>query len=628
MRREEIRDDVGHVVIRPGAEIAASAAGHWDLVYTCGETPIQTGGSVKVTIPYGFTPPQISYRSATGYSTVGCSNPEVEVQLSLGDPRQPGKNQGMWGVYLFAHVVKGSLQPGDTITFHYGCGDRKGLTGEGSTAPYFESLQQFTFAADPDGSRDAPSDGFWLVRNPQPAIQVVGGRPAQISLVIPSVASPGDAVDARLTIRDRSHNSVRDFAGMLLVSDPQGTEYSCELRASHEGHGVIPGVQVAQDEVVRLSIRDPQGTIKGQSNPCLCRPPADGPQLYWGDIHVMTGISAGLGRPAEAYRYARDMSHLDFCATTDGDDDGHSQYYSDEEWEETRAAVRSFHEPGRFVTLLASECHERRVAGDKNIYYRDDDQPLIRWCDLEGEQPEAIWQALAGRRALTIPHHTASGSCGRAPWEHHNPEFQRLVEIYSCWGSSEGSDCPRPNYWHNDFNNSVREGLGKGYRMGIIACGDSHDGLPGNSSWMRLRRGYRSGLTAVWTSELSRESVFDALWNRSCYGTSGPRIILEFTLNDRPMGQELESELDRTNRRIEARAVGAAPISRIDVIRNGVEVFKHEGHGSDENVTWEDCTEFSDVAQLGYDGKQFIYYYVRVTQEDGELAWSSPIWVT
>ena len=37
--------------------------------------------------------------------------------------------------------------------------------------------------------------------------------------------------------------------------------------------------------------------------------------------------------------------------------------------------------------------------------------------------------------------------------------------------------------------------------------------------------------------------------------------------------------------------------------------------------------EFAGISLEGYDGRPFVYYYIRILQEDGEMAWSSPIWV-
>ena len=622
MRREKRGKGLGRAEIRPGEDVVAGSPGHWQIVYRCGKRPLAAGGCVRVTIPYGFTPPQTAYPAAVGYTTVATSNPRVEMGLHLVDPRGQ-RNEGVWGIHLFAQVEEGELREGDRVTVEYGRGDGQGLVNVGGCARYFEGEAEFAVAVDADGGRAAPGGGFLLVGGAPPRVRVTGDRAVELFVAIPSTVARGEDIPVRITARDDQDNTAEDFAGEIVLETPDGREYAHRMAPEHRGclQAILPG---GRDEgVVRVHARS--GGISGESNPCLMgRDGSD--RLYWGDIHVMTEISAGLDRPAGAYRYARDRAHLDFCAVTDGDDA--DSYFTDEEWEETRAATRAFYDPGRFATLLGSEYHERKVAGDKNIYFREDDAALIRWSDLEGDQPGALWRSLAGRKALTVPHHTTSGSAGLKPWDFHHPDFQRLVEIYSIWGNAEVEGCHRPNYWRNNSDNSVQSALARGYRLGIIASGDSHDGRSGNSDWMRVRRGYRGGLVAVYAAELTREAVFDALWERRCYGTSGPRIFLDFSLNEARMGQELDAEDDRACRRVRVEVAGTAPIREIAVIRNGMKVYQCRGGDLQAAFEWIDREPFAGIALPGYDGRPFAYYYIRVLQDDGEMAWSSPIWIS
>ena len=164
--------------------------------------------------------------------------------------------------------------------------------------------------------------------------------------------------------------------------------------------------------------------------------------------------------------------------------------------------------------------------------------------------------------------------------------------------------------------------------MGIVASGDSHDGHPGNSEWLRVRRGYRGGLVAVFAPELTREAVFDALWDRACYGTTGARILMDVRLSGAQMGQELTSSSDRERRLVEVDVQATAPIRDVTIVRNGEEVHSVKGTGEGAAFDWGDTSDFGRTALKGFDGRPFIYYYVRVTQVDGEMAWSSPTWVS
>ena len=626
MRLEEKREDLGAATISPNDDIVVNEPGSWDITYTVGAQRIEPDGGMRVVIPYGFTPPQTAYGVGIGYTTASASRAGVTPTVYSRDPKARGSNQSMWGFNLYVIIEEGALEPGDTLTLHYG-DTRVGCSNAGAFAQYFEGEAEFMVAVDPDGTRTPPEGGFYLIADPPPAIRVLSREATQLSVVVPSIVLCGATASVKVSARDDEHNAVYELDEELALTNPDGEQVAG--RFGERSHCTFGEVKFGQEGTVRIPVADKDGAVRGQSNPCLCLENPPDRRLFWGDIHVMTGLTAGMSRPAQAFEYARDLTHLDFCACTDGDSGGLASYFSDEEWEETVAAVRAFHEPGRFVTLLGSEYHERRVAGDKNIYYRDDSAGLLRWCDLAEDQPHSLWRALEGRKALTVPHHTVPTGGGRLrPWNFHHPEYQRLVEVYSCWGSSESVGCPRAAFWGGPEENSVQSGLAKGYRMGIIASGDSHDGHPGNCDWLRIRRGYPSGLVAVYAPELTREAVFDALWDRCCYGTSGKRICLSFALNGAHMGEELSRAEDRAARSIRVEAAGTAPIAEIHVIRNSEVAYVHTGSGLDEQFEWVDNADFTAAALSGYDGRPFLYYYVRVVQEDGELAWSSPIWVS
>ena len=66
------------------------------------------------------------------------------------------------------------------------------------------------------------------------------------------------------------------------------------------------------------------------------------------------------------------------------------------------------------------------------------------------------------------------------------------------------------------------------------------------------------------------------------------------------------------------RILGTAPVKQVDVIRGQDFVYTLQ------NET--DGVEFSFVDQDSRPGE--THYYVRVQQADGQMAWSSPIWVT
>jgi len=68
---------------------------------------------------------------------------------------------------------------------------------------------------------------------------------------------------------------------------------------------------------------------------------------------------------------------------------------------------------------------------------------------------------------------------------------------------------------------------------------------------------------------------------------------------------------------LEIHVAGTSPIARIDIIRN--EAVIYTGNPSQKEVT---LSYLDEDPQPGSG-----YYYVRVIQDDREIAWGSPIWV-
>ena len=62
---------------------------------------------------------------------------------------------------------------------------------------------------------------------------------------------------------------------------------------------------------------------------------------------------------------------------------------------------------------------------------------------------------------------------------------------------------------------------------------------------------------------------------------------------------------------------GTAPIRKVDIIRNQQYIYSREGTGERIEFVYRDTSLTR--------GEH--YYYVRIIQQDGNVAWASPIWV-
>lgn len=358
-----------------------------------------------------------------------------------------------------------------------------------------------------------------------------------------------------------------------------------------------------------ITLEDPATGLRQESNPVSVSHQPLSEELYWGDIHGHTIFTDGVRTPEEYYYFARDEAFLDICALTE-----HVEYYlTDYMWDYFTAVTNGFHEPNRFVTLIAQEWTNMEL-GHRNLYYAKDSAPFIRATDVHTSTLSYLYKFARENGALVVPHHSATKLMG-CDWSlGHDPQIERLVEVYSSWGSSErplGPGHSRTINGGEKMGSHVVDALKLGRKFGMLASGDTHDGRPGHCLH-RHKFGQTGGLVGVWARELTRESVFDALWNRRVFGTTGPRIYLQFSMDGSPMGSEISY---KETTPIIINAVSEVPIASITLVKNGQD-HKHLKPNLRE-VHWTFDARSMEPAS----------YYVRVTREDDEMAWSSPIWV-
>jgi uncharacterized protein DUF3604 len=221
-----------------------------------------------------------------------------------------------------------------------------------------------------------------------------------------------------------------------------------------------------------------------------------------------------------------------------------------------------------------------------------------------------------------------------------DPEFERVVEIYNAWGSSECSkkdgnelsiNAKGKSGIHESEEGAIQKALQKNCRFGFVAGGLDDRGIYADF-FQGDQEQYPPGMTAIIATEHSRTALAEALYNRHCYATTGERIILGLNLAGLPMGSETSTAIKhglKINRHLSGYAAGTANIAKVEIIRNGEVIHTFEGNGGYSlEFTYDDMKPIEKVAIDAKDKKPpFVYYYLRFTQEDGHMAWSSPIWV-
>ena len=481
-------------------------------------------------------------------------------------------------------------------------------------------------------------DGQWRdIENP-PQLTSVADSFHTILVTADSVATVGQPVEVHVTARDRLGNSAELPGGLELRSSDPGVD---PVDLTGEGAVRTGTVRFVTPGFQTLEVgNDSVGFHR--SNPIRVMEEETSLKLYWGDLHSHSTMSKdALG--VDPFTFARDHANLDFFASSEhSTGDRRDEGITDSEWQAIQSSVKSFHDPGRFVTLLGYECSLPAPFGHHNVYFAEDEAPLYR--KLEVKTLEELWRRLSSHRAFTVPHHTGV-HWAAAVWDQDHP-LRPLFEVFSVHGQSELYDPDNPLSYDQligmapygtypigselvpeehrgmvPISNSAqgphyaRDAWAAGLKLGTIAASDDHTARPGLPYW---------GLAAVWAERLDRESIFQALANRQTYATTGQRIYLDFRVNGGMPGTRVTADGPP---RIEFEVQGTDVIAWVELV-----AFGRGQRGYSVVKRWIPGGSYlrESFTDTGYSDRSF--YYVRLRQRGlvehrAVMAWSSPIWI-
>ena len=330
-------------------------------------------------------------------------------------------------------------------------------------------------------------------------------------------------------------------------------------------------------------------------------------RILRGDFHRHTTFSSdsgmGDGCIDDAFRYALDAASLDTMGNGDHDNGGGFEY----PWYVTQKFYDAHLLGDRFVPMYS---YERSVTangpqGHKNILMPERGVRVLPVhgkdnIDADGsiEDTRLLFQFLREHRYVSIPHTIATGAGGN--FVDDAPDVNCVVEIYQgARNAYEYPGCPRGIAQGNDagFYWTL---LKQGRKFGVIASSD--------------HRSTHMSYAMLYVAEPTREGVMEAFRRRHCYAATD-NILLDVRIGpDHMMGDELAlaDALELT-----IHAVGTGPIRALDIIRNAEIHHTVAPGGAAVDLVWRDPAPVAGESS----------YYVRILQENGEIAWGTPLWV-
>ncbi len=289
---------------------------------------------------------------------------------------------------------------------------------------------------------------------------------------------------------------------------------------------------------------------------------APGERALFGDLHRHTQLSRCQGTldgtSLDAYRYARGPGQLDFISITD-----HYQHLTALSHWRTLRDVERFYAPGSLVTFPGVERALRERAHVNEIYLDPVEVPgsidsFHREPDVKGSVPI--------EHTVAIPHMMGM-KAAPFPWKYFRSDLHRVMEVYQgLRGSYEGAGLPYEAMNRELDSSSMSEGIRRGLHFGFIASSD--------------HRASSTAYAGVWATELTRESVFEALRARRTFGATS-QFAADLKLGSLAMGARGSASAEDP---LWIRVQSPAPIATIEVIKNGETLEFIQGEGPTELV--------------------------------------------
>jgi hypothetical protein len=341
-------------------------------------------------------------------------------------------------------------------------------------------------------------------------------------------------------------------------------------------------------------------------------------RLLRGEFHRHTELSSdggGDGSLEDMYRYAIDAADLDWIGPTDHDN-GQGREYS---WWLTQKSCDAYFVKERFTPMFAYERSVSYPHGHRNCIFAKrgimtlprlaEEDPTKRVAGIHADDTKMFYRYLRELDGICASH-TSATEMG-TDWRDIDPKVEPIVEIY------QGD---RNNY---EYEEAPRAGYDpKGEKKPFSLGGWKPAGYIDHAFQKGARLGFQSS-SDHWSTHISfcvvladrhdREAILDAMKKRRCYAATD-NIIADVQCNGHLMGEEFK--LDGAPK-LKLHFVGTRPIATLSIVRDSkvidtIKVGKGEYTGE-----WTDPKPEAGTH----------YYYVRLEQEDGELAWTSPMFI-
>ena len=354
-------------------------------------------------------------------------------------------------------------------------------------------------------------------------------------------------------------------------------------------------------------------------------------QRYFGQLHSHTQYSDGSGTLDTALDYVKNLpesANIQFVAFTD-----HSNYfdttsaanpegalynmdlataYSQQRWKEYKDKIADFNSAntgviaiGGFEMTWSGGPGHINTFNTAGIVSRNNKTLNNKTSDAGMKAYYALLSQSEGIDSISQFNHpgTTFGTFSDfSYWDGVIDSRIYMVEV----GNGEGQIGAGGYYPSYEYYIMA---LDKGWHVAPTNNQDNHKGKWGNANDAR---------DVIITDNFSEAGIYEAIRERRMYSTEDKNLELGYTVNGNMMGSTLSTVPEALDIEVSvADPDKTDSISKVEIVANSGKVV----------YTWDDPTELAAGLLTAQLAPSYSYYFVRVTEADGDLAVTAPVWV-
>ena len=500
------------------------------------------------------------------------------------------------------------------------------------------------------------------------SLSVTKGEDGTYTVTIPAASVTGDKLTVNISGTDNKYIPIFAAAEITVKDEPVLADPT-PARGSQTGENKRPTISVAldnagQNPTVTMTVGGKTVTATYEGGRVTYTPAADLPQgrtevtvtarradgksasitwfftvgatkyqHYFGQLHSHTQYSDGAGPLTDALRYVENLpasANVQFVAFTD-----HSNYFDSSSSPNVEAAL--------YDTSLVKDSdanHSWKTYKDTIAKFNEDNAGSMvaiggfemTWSGGPGHINTFNTPGIVSRNNKTLNNKTddagmkayyallsqAEGATSISQFNHPGTTFGNFKD-FNYWdpvidsrmymvevGNGEGAI--GAGGYYPSYEQYIMA-LDKGWHLAPTNNQDNHKGKWGNANDAR---------DVILTDDFSEQGIYEAIRALRMYATEDKNLELTYTVNGLMMGSSITEIPDKLNVEVTVNDPDASDsIAKVEVVANSGKVA----------YTWDNAAQLRSGKLSATLDPSYSYYFIRVTQKDGDLAVTSPVWV-